>query len=219
MKNRNLKYTLAALFSMNLGLMVAQSNSSYDSGNPEFGVKGGVNMSNLYSSDADDENVLVGFNAGIYARLPITDNIAFQPELLYTTKGSKVEYRNAFASGDAKIRLDYIELPLMFKFNLTDNFNLQAGGYASYLVNSKVSNDTDGGSGFDFEDNIDTDDLERFDAGLSAGVGVDFNPVSVGLRYNYGLTNIGKERTILGESYRFPDAKNSSLSLYVSYKL
>ncbi|WP_449536176.1 porin family protein [Flavobacterium agrisoli] len=202
---------------MNLGVAVAQSTTS--SSEPEFGVKGGVNLSNLYQSDADDENVLVGFNAGLYAKLPISDNIAFQPELLYTTKGSEVEYNNAIASGKAKIRLDYIELPLLFKFNITENFNIQAGGYASYLVNSKVKNDVDGGTSFDFEDNIDTDDLERFDAGLAAGIGVDFNPISVGLRYNYGLTTIGKERTILGQTYTFPDAKNSSLNLYVSYKL
>lgn len=208
MKNRNIKYTLAALFSMNLGLMVAQS--SYDSANPEFGVKGGINMSNLYQSDADDENMLVGFNAGLYAKLPITDNIAFQPELLYTTKGSKLDYDN----GSAKIRLDYIELPLLFKFNLTQNFNIHAGGYASYLVNSKVSND----GIVDFDTNV-TDDLERFDAGLAAGVGVDFNPISVGLRYNYGLTTIGKEREVLGQTYNTLDAKNSSFNLYVSYKL
>lgn len=211
MKNRSLKYTLAALLSMNMGLMMAQS---YDSGNPEFGIKGGINASNLYSSDADDENMLVGFNAGFYARLPITDNIAFQPELLYTTKGTKAEYNNALASGDVKLRLDYIELPLLFKFNLTDNFNIHAGGYASYLVNSKVKGDGSIG----FESDV-TDDLEKFDAGLAAGIGVDFNPVSVGLRYNYGLTKIEKEKNIGNNAYTFSDAKNSSFSLYVSYKL
>lgn len=205
MKNRNIKYTLAALLSLNLGVVMAQS---YDSGNPEFGIKGGINSSNLYSSDADDENMLVGFNAGVYAKLPITDNIAFQPELLYTTKGSKVEYNSALINQTAKIRLDYIELPLLFKFNLTENFNLQAGGYASYLVNSKVKAE----GAVDFERDV-TDNLQKFDAGLAAGVGVDFNPVSVGLRYNYGLTAIGKENK------PFEDAKNSSFSLYVAYKL
>ena len=210
MKNRNIKYALAALLSLNLGVVMAQS---YDSGNPEFGIKGGINASNLYSTDADDENMLVGFNAGLYARLPITDNIAFQPELLYTTKGSKVEYNNAFASGDVKLKLDYIELPLLFKFNLTENFNIQAGGYASYLVNSKVK----GEGAVNFERDV-TDNLQKFDAGLAAGVGVDFNPVSVGLRYNYGLTDIGKEsNTAIPNG--FQDAKNSSFSLYVAYKL
>ncbi|MDR7370846.1 porin family protein [Flavobacterium aquidurense] len=181
----------------------------------EFGVKGGFNMSNLYQSEADDNNVLYGFNAGVYATLPVSDFIAIQPEILFTTKGSELEYNNAFASGNAKFKLNYIEVPLLVRVNITKNFNVHAGGYASYLVNSKVTGDGD----FNFEEEIDTEDLNKFDAGLSAGVGVDFNPVSIGLRYNYGLTTVGKERTVAGTTYTFPDAKNSNLTLYVSYKL
>lgn len=184
--------------------------------NPEYGIKGGFNMSNLYSSDANDENILYGFNAGLYATLPVSDFIAIQPEILFTTKGAKLEYNNAFASGDSKFRLNYIEVPLLVRVNITRNFNVHAGGYASYLVSSKVT----GRGDFNFEQEIDTDDLNKFDAGLSAGVGVDFDPISIGLRYNYGLTTIGKERTVAGTTtYTFPDAKNSNLSLYLSYKL
>lgn len=183
----------------------------------EFGVKGGFNMSNLVDSgdDPDDNNILYGFNAGVYATLPISDFVAIQPELLFTTKGSELKYDNAFATGNAKFRLNYIELPLLVRVNVTKNFNIHAGGYASYLVSSKVT----GSGDFDFNEDIDTDDLAKFDAGLSAGIGVDFNPISVGVRYNYGLTTVGKERTVAGTTYTFPDAKNSNLTLYLSYKL
>jgi len=183
----------------------------------EFGVKGGFNMSNLYNSgdDVDDNNVLYGFNAGVYATLPISDMVAIQPEVLFTTKGAELEYNNAFAQGDAKFRLNYIEVPLLVRVNVTKNFNIHAGGYASYLVSSKISGNGD----IDFDQDIDRDDLNKFDAGIAAGVGVDFNPISIGLRYNHGLTTVGKERTVAGTTYTFPDAKNSSLNLYVSYKL
>ncbi|MET3026785.1 porin family protein [Flavobacterium sp. UW10123] len=204
---------LTLFLTASFGMLYAQDNNV----NTEFGVKGGFNMSNLYGSgdDVDDNNILYGFNAGVYATLPISDFVAIQPELLFTTKGSKLEYNSAFASGDAKFRLNYIELPLLVRVNVTKNFNIHAGGYASYLVSSKVS----GNGTVDFDENIDTDDLNKFDAGISAGVGVDFNPISVGLRYNYGLTTVGKERTVAGTTYTFPDAKNSNLTLYLSYKL
>ena len=181
----------------------------------EFGVKGGLNMSNFYSDDANDENILYGFNAGVYATLPISDFIAIQPEILFTTKGSKLEYDNAFATGNAKFKLNYIEVPLLVRVNITKNFNIHAGGYASYLVSSKLTGDGD----FSFDENVDTEDLNKFDAGIAAGIGVDFSPVSIGVRYNYGLTTVGKERTVLGTTYTFPDAKNSNLSVYLSYKL
>lgn len=202
---------LTLFISASFGMLHAQDNNV----NTEFGVKGGFNMSNLYSNDANDDNVLYGFNAGVYATLPISDFIAIQPEILFTTKGAELDYNNAFATGNAKFKLNYIEVPLLVRVNITKNFNVHAGGYASYLVSSKVTGDGD----INFDQEIDTDDLNKFDAGLSAGVGVDFNPVSIGLRYNYGLTTVGKERTLAGTTYTFPDAKNSNLTLYLSYKL
>ncbi|OXB22565.1 hypothetical protein B0A80_15765 [Flavobacterium tructae] len=207
----NFLCALTLFLTASFGMLHAQNNNV----NPEYGIKGGFNMSNLYSSDANDENILYGFNAGLYATLPISDFIAIQPEILFTTKGAKLEYNNALASGESKFRLNYIEVPLLVRVNITRNFNVHAGGYASYLVSSKVT----GRGDFNFEQEIDTNDLNKFDAGLSAGVGVDFDPISIGLRYNYGLTTIGKERTVAGTTYTFPDAKNSNLTLYLSYKL
>ena len=73
---------LAATF----GTLHAQDNNV----NTEFGVKGGFNMSNLTKDDnVDDNNILYGFNAGLYATLPISDFVAIQPEILFTTKGTE----------------------------------------------------------------------------------------------------------------------------------
>jgi hypothetical protein len=209
----NFLCALTLFISASFGMLHAQDNNV----NTEFGVKGGFNMSNLYNSgdDVDDNNILYGFNAGVYATLPISDFIAIQPEVLFTTKGAELEYNNALVSGNAKFKLNYIEVPLLVRVNITKNFNVHAGGYASYLVSSKVKGNGD----FDFDEDIDTNDLNKFDAGLSAGVGVDFSPLSIGVRYNYGLTTVGKERTVAGTTYTFPDAKNSNLSIYLSYKL
>ncbi|MEO8236606.1 MAG: porin family protein [Flavobacterium sp.] len=201
----NILCALTLFLTASFGMLHAQDNNV----NTEFGVKGGLNMSNLYTDDADDENVLFGFNAGVYATLPVSDFVAIQPELLFTTRGSKLEYNNAIAQGNVKLKLNYIELPLLVRVNITKNFNIHAGGYASYLVSAKSTGDGD----FEFDDQYDTDNFNKFDAGLAAGIGVDFSPLSVGLRYNYGLTTIEKD----GDDSS--DLKNSNLSLYLSYKL
>ena len=62
---------------------------------------------------------------------------------MFTTKGAELEYNNAFATGNAKFKLNYIEVPLLVRVNVTKNFNVHAGGYASYLVSSKVTGDGD----------------------------------------------------------------------------
>lgn len=184
----------------------------------EFGVKGGVNFSNLYTEDVDDNNVLTSFNAGFYAKLPITESVAIQPEFLYSRKGAELVYDNAFAQGTAKFKLNYIEVPVLLKVNIIKNFNIHAGPYFAYLIDAQVTNESSNAN-FDFEQNYDNDDFNKFDAGLSAGFGFDFDNLGIGFRYNYGLTTVGKERTFAGVTYTTPDGKNSNLSLYMALKL
>jgi hypothetical protein len=189
------------------------TNSNAQSSNvTKFGVKGGVNFSNLYTDNADDENVLTGFNIGLYAKVPVTNSISIQPEVYYTGKGAEVVYNNAFASGTAKFKLNYIEVPVMLVANVTKNFNVQVGPYAGYLISGKTTNES---GTYNFQDNINTDDFNKIDAGVAAGLGLDLETVSFGVRYNYGLTKVGKENTTTNQT--FPDAKNSVLSFYGAF--
>ncbi|MCO6173852.1 PorT family protein [Flavobacterium sp. NRK F10] len=182
-----------------------------------FGIKGGANFSNLYVDDVDDNNVLTGFNLGLFVNMPLNEVVSIQPEFLYSQKGAKLSYNNALATGEAKFRLNYLEVPVLLKLNVTPNFNLHAGPYVAYLVDSKVTNETNGGT-FDFEQNINNDDLNTFDYGLSGGFGFDFSTISIGARYNYGLNTVGKKQNIGGTTYTFPDGKNSSVSVYMGIK-
>lgn len=194
------------------------SNAQINDAAAQFGVKGGANFSNLYNDDVDDNNVLTSFNAGVYATLPLTDFMAIQPEVLYSRKGAEMVYNNAFVSGTAKFKLNYIEVPVLLKVNLAKNLSVHAGPYFSYLVDAQITNETDSGS-FDFEETYDNDDFNKFDAGLAAGIGLDFDKFGIGVRYNYGLSTVGKERTIAGQTYTIPDGKNSNLSLYLAVQL
>lgn len=176
-----------------------------------FGFKGGLNFSNLYTDNVDDNNVLTGFNAGLYAKFPISNNIAIQPEISYTTKGAELVYNNAFVQGTAKFNVNYIEVPVLLVMNITDNFNVHVGPYAAYMVSGKTTNDSNFSSS---ENELDTNDFNKFDAGLAGGVGIDLDVVNFGVRYNYGLTKIGKD-----DSFISSDAKNSVLSAYIGLRL
>ncbi len=212
---KNLKKIISiAVLALGITTGTAQVVSSEES---KIGVKGGLNMSNLYTEDVDDENVLYGFNLGLFAELPLTGSVSLQPEVIFTTKGAELKYDNAFAEGTAKFRLNYIEVPLLVKLNVTDNFNIHFGPYAAFLVDSKITNE-DANGDINFEQEIDEDDLNKFDYGLAAGLGFDFGAFGIGARYNYGLSTVGKERTIFGQTYTFPDSKNSVLSVYGTIK-
>ena len=99
-----------------------QTSAFAQDSNPiRFGIKGGVNFSNLYVEDADDTKMRTGFNVGLFSKLPITSYFAVQPEIYYTSKGGEVVYDNSFVDGTAGFHLNYIEVPLMLVGNITKN--------------------------------------------------------------------------------------------------
>jgi Outer membrane protein beta-barrel domain len=213
----NLKITTFFILIIS-AFQVSFSQTTNSDSSFKFGVKGGVNFSNLYTDNVEDNNVLTGFNVGLFAKLPITESLAIQPELLYTTKGAELKYNNAFVNGTSTFRLNYFELPILLVVNLTENFNLHAGPYVAYLVDGKAKNDAQG-TLFDIENNLNNEDYNKFDTGISVGVGFDTDQLGFGVRYNYGFQKVGKERSFLGTNYTFPDGKNSVINLYLSYSI
>lgn len=198
---------------------IAQSKQRSKDARPvRLGVKGGVNFSTLYANDADNTKVLTGFHLGVFGKLPIAGMVSIQPELYYTTKGAEVTYDNLFSPGEVRYSFNYLELPLLLMVNVTPNFNIHAGPFASFLINGKVKH-LSNVSLFDFEDNLDTSDYNRLDTGIALGLGIDVASISLGMRYNLGLNTIGKEKSFLGNSYTFPDAKNGVFNFYVSISL
>ncbi|PJJ08995.1 outer membrane protein with beta-barrel domain [Flavobacterium sp. 1] len=201
-----------------IGLSLISVQAQTNSNEPQFGMKGGVNFSNIYNTKVDDNNILTSFNAGIYGAFPIADIISIQPEILYSRKGGELTYNNAFITGKTQFKLNYIEVPVLLKVNITNNLSVHAGPYFAYLIDAEINNDANG-SAIDFENDYNNDDFNKFDVGISAGIGFGFDAFGAGARYNYGLSTIGKERDFAGTSYTIPDGKNSSLSLYLTYKL
>ena len=190
-----------------------QKTSTESSLTPKFGIKGGVNFTNLYVDNVKDENVKLGFNAGIFAKLPITKGLSIQPEVLYTSKGSKLTYDNLlFGTGEFRFNLNYVEVPVLVVINLAKNFNLQVGGYAAYLTNANIKKLNDENQSSDIAD-FNEDDFNRIDYGLVGGFGLDIENFTIGARYNYGLKEVGKDGQAAGQV--LGNSKNSAISLFV----
>jgi len=182
---------------------------------PKLGIKGGVNFTTLYSSDVSTSHMKTGFNAGVFAKLPVTRGFSIQPELLYSLKGAKSKYDNFVqGSGEYRFNLGYIELPVLAVVNLGSNFNIHAGGYAAYLVNANVKNVNNNGD-IQGATELNTSDFNRWDFGLAGGVGFDIEHFTLGARYNYGLSHIGKSSSLAGQLAG--NAKNAGFSIYAGF--
>jgi hypothetical protein len=71
-----------------------------------FGVKAGMNMSNV-SGDFEDSKLKVGFNVGVTADYALTPDFYLLTGLEFTTKGSKVDDNT-----NLKLNLSYLQLPI-----------------------------------------------------------------------------------------------------------
>lgn len=178
------------------------------------GIKGGLNFSSLYVDDVDDENMRVGYNVGVFTQILAPSKvIGFQPELAYSTKGARDTYDIAGYDGEVKFNLNYIDLPLLMVIKMGDLAEIHVGGYASYLVGVNVSTDGDLG---DDSDDLDRDNFNTFDYGLAGGFAFNFDVISLGVRYNYGLQQIAKS----DEAKTFLDnSKNANGQVYIAFNL
>jgi hypothetical protein len=175
----------------------AQSNNP----GPKFGIKGGLNLSQLYvdQPNVEDESMKLGIHFGVFSKIPINSFLALQPEVLYTNMGSKISYggsdfENLFGieSGEVRFNLNYIQVPLALAVNLGP-LNVHAGPYVSYLLSANVNNwKTSELSPTEVRE-LNTEDFNRIDYGVVVGVGFDIGVVNVGVRYNYGLREVGNE--------------------------
>jgi len=210
----NTKAKLLSIFLITafIGVMSSREAKAQMNPNARAGIKGGFNVSNLYVNDVNDEKARYGFNVGLYGQILASEAFAIQPELLYTTKGSKVEYGN-IVQQTVKYNLNYLELPVLAVFKLGKAAEIHLGPYASYLLNANISYKGDFVNG---TSEINKDNLKSYDFGLVGGLGLNFGPVQVGARYNYGLVKIADSnaaRQMLGNS------KNSCAQLYLALNL
>jgi hypothetical protein len=183
-----------------------------------FGIKGGLNLSTLTTDDFDDKNLKPGFHIGVFNKVSLGDALAIQPELLFITKGAKYSYDNPLVDGDTKFNLNYIELPVKLVVNLIEVIEVQFGPYLGYLVSAKSETNAEVLDfwNIDSDEEIDREQFKPFDYGLSLGVGLDLNPLIVGVNYNLGLTPVANEEKISDDI--LGGAKNSVIQVYVGIK-
>ena len=208
---------LVNLLSVSLLLlsMILSPCQAQDKKTMQFGVRGGLNLSNLYTSDAKSSDMIVGFNLGVFDKLPVTSFLSIQPEFSVTTKGASVTYNNLFVDGTAKFNLTYLEVPVLCVVQLTHLLNIQFGPYVAYMVDGKVTNVANV-TLFNYEQNINVNDYNRIDAGVVLGAALEVGSITMGARYNLGLTKVGKTKTFLNSTFAVPDANNAVINFYLS---
>lgn len=180
-----------------------------------FGIKAGMNVSSLSKNETlEDQGSKIGFNAGVFANIPVAESFSIQPEVLYSQYGDKYDYVVAGNRYSYANHLDYVTVPVMFQYNFIPNLYVEAGPEFGFMVSAKnkakneTNNDVLAESG-NYKDNFNT-----FNVGIGLGAGYYFTDnIGITARYVAGVTDIAKDRPSNSDAVR-----NNAFQVGLAYK-
>ena len=130
-----------------------------------YGVRAGINISNLdFTPDADFQNLhRNGFVFGGFVDYGFSESMSLFVELQYSAEGAKAD----------ALRADYLQMPIMLRFNVGDKFTVGVGPMASL----KTWKNQDAFSTFAF-------------SGIGGIEYMITDELFIDARFSYGITNI-----------------------------
>lgn len=170
-------------------------SSLIDAQHTNFGLKAGYNSSSLQISNGTDYEGKSGLHIGGLAHIHVTSHFAIQPELVFSMQGGE--------RGNTKLKMNYINIPVLGQFMLSDGFRLQTGPQVGFLVSAKQKV---GDVEVDIDNSFSSVDFSWvFGAGyiFKSGFGID-------ARYNLGINNVSDDNSF--------EAKNRVLQIGVFYQ-
>lgn len=142
-----------------------------------MGIKGGVNIATLHP-EVPGQDSRIGFHAGLLWHIHLGQQLAFQPEIVYSLQGERY-------SDNSKLNLGYINAPFLLQVMVGNGFRFEAGPQFGFLIHARSQ------AGNNYEDVKDS--FETIDTSLAIGIGfIGSSGLGFDARYNHGLSDIDK---------------------------
>ncbi|ASV30099.1 porin family protein [Maribacter cobaltidurans] len=185
-----------AIFTMALFLLLHQGVSSQEA---HFGVKGGFNYSSIVGDLTDGLKFRFSGHGGIFMEIDFSEKFKLQPELIYSSQGfqystdlaaiqtnGSVGEENDFRTN---VQLNYLTIPILGKFALTDRIDVEFGPQFGFLLNQVIKNkDLNQDSNLERRSSISGD--FQLDYGAAVGLGLQLKDnLSLSPRFYIGLRN------------------------------
>lgn len=170
------------------GSMFAQKSSADFREKLSFGVKAGVNLSNVYDSQGEQFNAdsKLGLAAGVFVALPLGKYFGIQPEILFSQKGYKGSGSLLGSDYSFSYTSNYIDVPLLLAFKPISLITIVAGPQYSFLIkdnytfNSALIN-------VDQENVFENDNIRKNTLSFLGGIDFNLNRIVIGTRVGWDL--------------------------------
>ncbi|HLN73323.1 MAG: porin family protein [Methylococcaceae bacterium] len=177
-----------------------------------FGIKGGVNLSNVYDNKEKsfDTNAKPGLAAGAFLGLPLNTYIGIQPEVLYSQRGYKET--GSFLNSKFTHTTNYLDVPLLLAIKPSPVLSILAGPQFSFLLNGKYDFQSDILSGQVSKD-YDNENARKNTLCLTGGLDLNLENLVISGRAGWDL----KENHADGSSTT-PRYKNAWLQATIGFR-
>jgi hypothetical protein len=173
----------------------------------QFGIKGGINLGTIGGDDKDklgpDSKPRLGLAGGISYKADLIMGLSIEPGVMYIQKGVSYEGSSSQGgysiSGKSTFKLDYIDIPVLVKFNLPVPVlspYIEAGASYGILLSAKEKDElttnvpgmTSGTTEVDIKDGMSKNDLS-----LLIGLGIELSILDINVRYIIGTSRLFKD--------------------------
>lgn len=159
----------------------------------KLGIKAGVNYANFSGKTLKTE-AITSYHFGAAAELRLSEKLAIQPELLYSTLGASYESTVSDVVREIKSELGYVAIPVLVKVNLTRSVSAEVGPQFSFLMSKK--------------NEFKPGDINSYELGILAGLGLKLTEsLFLQARYGFGVSKLAEDT----------DVKNSVGQLSLGY--
>jgi len=192
----------------------AQTSQRAANDQMRFGIKAGANLMKMgkltFNNQAYSTDYKVGFQAGIYADLPMGGNFAFMPEVTFTQKGGKLKETVSGNTGEFEGKVNYLDIPVLIGYKATPELTVFAGPQVSFLLSQKSTFKANGQS---LGDPItSTENFSKSLAGGAFGLAYSITPnININGRYSMDF------QKALKDDANQDKIKNSGFALSLGY--
>ena len=151
--------------------------------NVAIGVKVGSNLTKI-TGKAFQEEFQLGYNAGAFAEISLSNDFGIQPEVLFnqvnTRKASGIDsVFNGWQQNTSDIQLNYLTIPILLRYNVNKLLSINLGPQYGILLNKNESLWSNG-----------KEAVKSGEFSMIGGLTVNIKKIRVFGRYIIGLNSI-----------------------------
>jgi hypothetical protein len=155
-----------------------------------FGIKGGLNLSNVYDSKGEEftADAKLGLAAGAFLSIPIGEFLGIQPEVLVSQKGFQATGRILGSAYSFTRTTTYLDVPLLVAIKPFEYVTILVGPQYSFLMKQKDVFEN-ALTTIEQESLIENENIRKNTLCFTGGADINLNSLVLGARVGWDMLN------------------------------